>query len=466
MITETQYQAWLNSSDAQRVILAALEHADGIEYVSDIPYVFYRSDELTDDVKTALKEIPNLTSSITSKASYGDLLLYNNSKRWLDEWIYKKWRGYPITLYIGDERWPFSDFRIIRELVNDGVQAPSNERVLFKIFDRKAYFDKPIKTSRLANNQGVPQVKGEVFNIEPVLLDEATHHYQCNDENLTIVAVKANGWPVAYTSQNDGTLKLNDKPYGRVTLDAIEPNTTVAQIVRWVCEQVGWLDIDQQSLDVLPTYSIGWYFDTTQSAKQILDNILEDLGLYWDFDRLGRLFVKSHTLPANPVYELKSGRIKNGKLTLVEIIDPEPEVVVNYQRNWRVQDKDSLAAQLSESEAEALSSEYRRVTASNHLTGYPLASPGEPINTPISNEADAQAFTNMKALMRKEKQATYKIEGLTAPFAFNIGDTIKVYYPYYGFQDGIDVTVLKMIEQSVSAKTQIELTIWRTVPDM
>ena len=204
----TYSQAWLEDPTAIRGVLVeatvydVVAAAEIVVYLSNIGY-------MTEDSLTSYLPIIRGGVSFTERLdidggasmSFGDISISNYNgdyDTWLDVDKYI-WCNRPIKVYIGDPQWVCANLASVRdkfELVFDGlisdIDTKDRESLDFKVRDKLERLNTPITENTLgsygtwvggqSNMETIkPLIFGEVFNVEPLLIDNANSEYMLCD---------------------------------------------------------------------------------------------------------------------------------------------------------------------------------------------------------------------------------------------------------------------------------------------
>ena len=101
------------------------------------------------------------------------------------------------------------------------------------------------------------------------------------------------------------------------------------------------------------------------------------------------------------------------------------------------------------------------VTAENVgiTTDYPLAETPEKVSTLIVSSTDAQTEADRRRTLRSTTRISYKVNGFTKASEIELGQTINLTHPRYGFSVGSDAVVIGITHRPT--KDRIILEIWK-----
>lgn len=237
-MTDFDFAAWLRSPDAMRLILVdAMVSIAGVEtplYLSNAVYVTGATETPAD---TAYQAIINGGVQITERlavAANGKLasslntadIQVENSNGERDAWLNDSyvWDNRPLVAYIGDARWPKSDFRVIFSGVVASLGSASRTALNLVMTDKFQRLNAASTDMRLGgttSNKDVllPILLGECHNVTPLLTNPATLEYQVHNGSIRgIIEVRDNGVPVAFTPDlANGKFRLDASPAGTIT---------------------------------------------------------------------------------------------------------------------------------------------------------------------------------------------------------------------------------------------------------
>jgi len=461
MITDEQFLDWLESDNHSRAVLVEASCHDGTDvktvYLSNRPYISYPGDTIAnqpyDDVITS---VPEYAESIDKDDLIADIEIVNDGN--LNPWFDYAWSGHPITMLIGDASWSRDDFRTITSGIIDELSSREQQQLTLSFKDKRAQLYTSVLT-QYANNKLIPCALGSVFNAQPILIDAATLHYQCNDHACTISDVRDNGVSVSYTDNADGTFVLSASPVGTITCDITEPNNTVSLMVNYLALKAG-LTATEINSAFSNTAPLGLYINSNKRYTDVLNQIMLTVGGYWRFDKSGVLNLLQLKLPSAGSLSINSDQIKPRGIRMTRTETPVSSVSLGYKKNWTVQNRSSLAGSLTETQRDLFSGRYLIVETTNPgiNTQYPLADVADVIDSLFVNQVDAHAESDRRALLRSEQRRIYSVETFLAPQILNVGDEITLQDRHYEFTTAKNALVVG-ISGGVT-EHQMTLEIW------
>ncbi|OWV29441.1 hypothetical protein [Halomonas campaniensis] len=410
-ISDGQYLAWLAKTNVDRLLLAELHHAGGVEYVATGPFMSLPSDADPNRPYIAcIKKAVDITTRTDGNTTFGEITLTGDQLA--ADWHSFKWHGHPIKLYLGAPDWARDDFRLLAQGRNGGPQEARRGALTLRMDDESSVLDEVIDTGQLPNDAGpVPLALGSVYNAPLTRIDTQTLTYRGSYLPVTSIAAKANGAMLTHSTDTAaGTVTLNAQ-YGDITGDIEEPHNTPQKIVEWVAAHYGITigDID------LPPYRVGLFYTGEVTGRQILNAVKEGLGAYWYLNELNELVMRQHKAPTTADVTIVRDDIFYGKLVLSDTEQPWRSLTLRWGRNYSP--LSNVAASLDEdspAEATRLRTEWRESYASQDVSDYPMA---ERItrDSIIQDEADAITERNRLLSLRSVQRNTWSIEARFPP---------------------------------------------------
>ncbi|WP_438454916.1 hypothetical protein [Vreelandella venusta] len=427
-MTDAQYENWLTNLSANRILLAELHHAGGIEYVATGGFVSRPTDANPNrPYIDILSKAIDISTRIDGVAGFGRLELFDNGE--ITDWVDRAWHGHPIILRLGAPDWPLDDFRVLARGRNAGLKESRRGVIMFDMEDESSIFDQQIDTGELPDASGpVPLALGSVYNAPAYLLSTAPYAFKASYLPVTALAPKDNGDDTVISTVDlaNGSFELSASLVGTLTVDIEEQHNTPLKVCQWVADYYGVTlgDVD------LPSYTVGLYYNGDVTGRQILDELCEGLGAYWYRNALGELVVQQHKEALNPDLGLVVDEIEEDKIRLIDTQPPWRALTLRYRRNYSTLSTISGdVEQNNPSEAARLRNEWRESRASQSVSYYPLAEQAERAerNSVIQNEADANTERDRLLALRGVRRDVWSIEAFTPPV--QAGMAIAVDHP-------------------------------------
>jgi ribosomal protein S17 len=325
-------------------------------------------------------------------------------------------------------------------------------------------------------NQPKPLCFGEVFNIEPVLVDAANNVYQVHNGQIEeIVTVYEGGHTLSggqySVDLTNGRFTLNSASSYVVTADVkgAKPSgsykQTVADIARHIVTIYGGLsdpsDLNTTSFSALNTANssaVGIYVEKTTTVINVLDDLFNTIGAFYGFDRDGLFEVGQISLATgDPDFEFDKTNII--EITRLASEVPNYQVRVNYKKNYRTFSESEFHGSVSDAQREYLlrDSNVAIATDSAILTPYPNSNA---LIIPGLFAASATATTEASRLLTiyKTQRDFYKILVKTQPYTLKLNDVVKITFNRYNLSSGKLFRVISIVEDA--ANNEVELELW------
>jgi len=450
-MTEQQYQRWLTSPNQSRVVLAELEHSEGMEYVSSRPYISKPTDSapnrIYDDLLQGQLEI---SSRIDSRLELGALDLVDDGS--ITHWVNRRWRGYAVVLKLGDPSWALDDFRVIARQTNGGVIDARRGKIQLGIYDAAAVLEKEIQRPELPNGQPVPLILGQVFCAPATRISTSELRYRVSWLQVSSMIVRDGNGPVMAHTADYSNGQFVASAYSPRTLmcEVVEPHQTPLQIIQWVADQY---NIPLASGISVPSYTLGLRYDGAVSGTQVLDDVCAAIGGHWQITALGELTVSVFELPASsPDLELDADDIEFGQIALTQTQEPLKTLTLNYARNHTPITE--VAGSIDAATSERLKSEWLAVSGSNPVTDYPLA-PDQTLETALQLQTHAATERNRRLAIKNERHDVFELRVLRAGLHDVVGKTLAVDHPRLAGRLGRIISA-----RSAPLRDQVTLEVW------
>lgn len=473
-ISDAQYDAWLKADNKRRTLLVeAKAYSGGAEvtrYFATTAFVSTPTDTPAntsyDDI---IREVPYFSARIPevfggrSEAGWGDIVIINESGV-RDAWLNDAWDGRALKMYLGDPTWPKSDFRVILTGVSADLVAHDRNRLALRIRDKSWALNVPLQKTLVGGTTAYkdkpkPVCYGEVFNVEPPLIDAGLHKYQVHDGAVNAISdVRESGLTVAgYTADiATGTFTIPAAAAGRITADVqgAKPGgtylTKAADIIKDIVTTRTALtaaDVDTTNFTAFNTTApqkIGFFAQDFQSVAAALDEIITSVGGFWCFDRTGLLTLGQFVAPSGTeALALVSDDVSQKGLRIVDRIPPVKTYRLGYKRNHTLQ-ADGLAGAVTEANRAEYRVEYRVKSAINAgvETTYLLAASPDEVGTLLADATEAQTECTRRATLWGSLRFRYEARAFAAPFTVRLGQVVKLTHPRFGFSAGKLATVV------------------------
>lgn len=461
-------------SGAQIIVLLEAQSSAGPRYASNAGYVASAADPVAPNraYPDWLQEVPEVRQSLPdtlfgrSEIGWSDAIISNpNGVR--DGWLDEAWDGRAVRLLVGAASWTLDQFETVFNGVSTGLQATSDGALRLAMSDPREQLNRPVQDALLTTGpsagEPVPLCWGSVFNVEPTLIDAATHTYRVHESAVVSVdQVYVGGLAVAYADNGDGTLTLGVFPAGRVTADvrgqAIE---RADALLVAIAARAGVTAVDTAAMAELATAApqpLGLYINQRSNAIDVLDQIATSVGAWWGFDGLGQLTAAVAQVGV-PALALTTDDVTAFGVQIDRLDIPRWRTRVGYRRNYTVQ-TDGLFAAVSEDIRQRLGREWDIAEASSITTRtlHPLALDPDIEGTLLSGGTDARAESARRLAMFGVPAKRLRVSAFRRAWTLRPGDTVRLTHPRFGLAAGRDLLVLAVSRQVSSRNT--ELVLW------
>lgn len=279
---------------------------------------------------------------LSTNINYGFLPIMNSDGKF-DEWMDYGFDGRSITLFIGPiDGQVDTDFVTIFDGIIDRLTIDNNNTINLTFRDFTKKLDKPIQdtnyqsgesitfttnitktvsiTSSLANTPK-PIVYGQVYNIEPVLLNAQYLVYQVSNEAINAITavydrgVRLNAGSGYRVDLSKGILELVNNPSGTITCDvqgiSIEsdysaPGTKVysnslGNIIREICYRAGISNTKLLKYPYSCNVGVGIYIRDRSNCLDVIDSLMSSVNGFVYFDNTGNLIISSLVVANNDI---------------------------------------------------------------------------------------------------------------------------------------------------------------------
>ncbi|MGV6875954.1 hypothetical protein ACUSIJ_25120 [Pseudochelatococcus sp. B33] len=385
----------------------------------------------------------------------------------------------------------------------DSTSAWTELRV--RIFDRRLDLDKPLQVNRYAGtttstgptaegnadlkDQIKPLIFGAVFNVPGLLANPYDLIYQWSDSALQSITVYDAGVqlksagnfstisalrsatirPGFYgTCLSLGLARLGGAPYKQITADVVEGAAglrSAAQIAQRMLIRAGLTSVDYNASSFAALHNLnpvecGIYIDTDMHTKDAISQVLASIGGWLAPDHLGVFQVGRVSGPGTPKDTFTADDILgSGGIELLAATDdgrgiPTYRVTLRYGRIWHLMQDGEVGGCVSDDRRAYLSTEYREARAENtSIQTKHRLSPEITIDTLLAGQSAASAEASRLLALRSVRRDTIRIvlpfgdsergdEAYTRATAINLGDTIRVDVPRFGYSGGRNFVVI------------------------
>lgn len=456
---------WLESLDQRRTVLLEVDYLEQGSvktlFLANRPYASKASDTPAstpyDDViisgLTYGRDIGGQTSGSLS-ASVGSVTLAATKE--IIASAKHEVAGQAVRVFLGDQRWPRNDFQLVTVLTAESLVPSSRSQFSLKFRTTRLDLNDNVNLATFSAGKNKDAVKpvcfGQCKNIKPVQADSAGLVWAVHDGPVTdITQVRIDGSPVSVTKNlAEGTFKLATKPSGALTADVVGAGGTTAKaIIESILARLGNVELDAASLDTLPTANIGLYKRAGITYRQALDSIVKSFGGFWGFTRLNTFKVGIvNKAQGNAKILLTPDDILLDGVAFERRIIPASGIELKYDKNYLVQSVNGYDEPYSS---------VRKDNVDIKST-FPDAQLKQ-VETLIIDEADAEQEVERRRALFSTPLTQYSIKAFALPFAFEVGQEIRVSYPYFSMDTGVDAIVLSINDNPLAGVTSLKVLI-------
>jgi hypothetical protein len=363
--------------------------------------------------------------------------------------------------------------------------------------DRMVELDKPVCVNTYAGNNSLPnglegtaddiggsrkpRIFGKVLNIEPVCVNTSLLIYQVNDGAINdIPKAYDQGAQLTkganYTDQTDmetnapaagnyrilpamGLFRIGSALVGTLTCDVTEGSASGDRTGAQLAYDVGIIgglvsgdfsSSDITALDTANSAQLGVYYRDETTCIEAIDYILDSIGAWWGFDRLGILRMKQWAAPSgSPVITLTSSKIKDIERISDENSIPTWRLVLKYRKNYTVQTQDIAAGVTSDRRAVIGADSLSYIRAESSVKTANLGAIEQVKETAITGasngltEAGAESLRliNIYKIQRQRYDVTVFIDA-TLLSTISLGDVVRLQISRFGMTSGVDLRIL------------------------
>jgi len=421
-----------------------------------------------------------------SQPGFGEIVM-TNADGGLDDWAGYAWDGRSVEVRVGESGAALQYYFTIF----DG-QAHSIEfddlyiRIILRDDQNDFVVDYPDTlyagtggnegSSDLAN-QPKPHCYGEVYNIEPVLVDSTNYVYQVHDGDIeAITAVYQGG--VALTLTTDYTVDLTNgrftlvaAPEGVITADVKGSKVdgtyleSAADIIQHIVEDhAGFVypgDFDTASFTALNTANsstLGIYDRNMTTVAEVLDRIINTVGGFYGFDRNGKFQVGRVELPTGTA-DAEFDDTNIIEITRLASAVPNYQARVDYKKNYRVMSESDFDASITTAQRDYLvrNANIEIATDTAVQTPYPNST-ALIVNGLFAGSSAASTEATRLLNIYKAQRDFYRILVKTQPYTLKLNDVVKITFNRYNLDSGKLFRVISIVEDA--SNNEVELELW------
>lgn len=480
-MTDADFNSWLLRG-GRPVVLVEVQTSPA-RYLSNVPYTTLPSDSPANRaylpvIAGGVAFTESLPLDGQASLSAGDIALHNEDGA-LDVWLDDVWSNKSVQVFVGDIDWPRSEFRrVFSGLVSD-LQSSSPQSLNIVLRDKLQKLNTPVSELLLGGttqnkDRLQPITLGEVHNVEPMLVNPATHTYQCHVSNVErIIEVRADGIPRTVTGVANGKFSLAQAPVGTITASvqgATPYKNTVAGIVQVLAtgygnpaERLETADLDSTQLasfDSLHPQPVGVYLSDRNNVLQVCQDLASSVGSQVVMSREGKLRLLKLALPApGPIAVVNPSDYEAQTLAITRRSVVLAGVRLGYCKNWTVQN--SLDNGVPAEHKDLYAQEWLTVTSRDTATAttYGLYADPPQVDTLLLKRTDAEAEATRRLNLWKVQRTVYTFKGFAHLLTLELGQALTLYGSRFGLEAGKTGQVIGIQSDWIGRRVTVEVII-------
>lgn len=498
-------QAWLEDTKAIRAIFVEATRynvsttSEETVYLSTAGYLTSTADVSFDAI---LNDGINLNESLSIDGgvsfSFGDIEIQNFNGA-LDSWISDAsyiWVNRPIKVYLGDPQWvatDITDFHSQFLKIFDGIIANIDSRnrtsLNLKVRDKMERLNTPLTENKLGtygtwaagqpNADTIkPLIFGEVFNVEPMLIDPSLLKYMVNDGNTELVIeLRDNGVPIytaagitggltsgATITLGTGTFVLSHPLAGALTAsvqgvkDSINLSTgalvsgtysnNIANLIALIVTQYGksYTKLSASDIDLTNfaafaaanTQSVGLLVEGGENVLSACQQLADSIGAQLYFNRSGMLqLLRLGSGSTGPdVNTITEDDIILNSFQVTNRLDIVAASKIGHTKEWVVQD--GLVTGIPDEHKKMFATEWYTKTDTNSTVQalYRLHVDPQQKDTLLIKGSEAQTeATRLKNYFSTPK-TIYRMTGIAKMLGLQLGQSVTLVNSRYNLYNG------------------------------
>lgn len=478
MKTLSEVITWLSQPDHISIILVEVESVSvggspTTLYLSTKPFTSTATDTPANKyyeacIRGGLSFNETIDLEGAASIGFGDLEV-DNTNGVRDSWLNYIWANRTIKAYIGDPRWTRNDYYLIfTGVVSDLISRDLNTLNIV-LLNKLEKLNRPISETTLggtSNNKDrlKPLLFGECFNIEPLRTYPTPEslEYMVHDGAIEdILEVRDNGLPVSITkSIGTGTFTLNQSPYGTITasVQGSKPTTyydNAAELIKNIVKNYGPANTRFTDSDIsltnfssfasANTQSLGIYISDTENVLDVCQNLAASIGASLVVTHDGLLKLVKLEIPGAGSYTtIYPEDILFEELYIADRPFVKAAVKLNYCKNWRTQEKSSLAGAVLDEHIPIMEEEWYSSTAEDATVkaNYLITDEPEAIDTLLVNSTEATTEATRRLNIWKSPRSIVNVTCFAKMLTVELGDFVTIVHPRYGYTSGVNGIVI------------------------
>lgn len=484
-ISDAQYAAWLDDPTAQRVTLYRLGCISGgasvTRYLSNRAYG--GGSAATPYLAIIAKDL-EISQSISidggAKLSAGDVEIHNVSGEY-DSWRADVWANQPALVYVGDVRWPESDFRQQAAcVVADIKEAGDRKLIAFEFRDIMQRLNAPVSEAKMANGVLYPVALGEVPNMTPKYDSvSGKWYYHCAAAEGLI------------EPRTDGKRRspdvTDDAANGRMTFNAaVGPGTltcsvqgdktggiyrnTIASLVQLLATSYGKAstrmttgDIDTANFaafDSANPQPVGLGILDRTNVIDACAQLAASKGAQVVPSMLGKLRLIQYAIPTSATLNIPRSMQVQKSLTPVARSKVQAAVQIGFCKNYTVEA--NLQTSIPDAHKQMYAQEWQLYTTpvdTATQAAYSLFADPVTEETCLLSLADATTEGARRLAIKKVPHTTYRMELLPSGLLVQLGEARNLFSDRFLLTNGVPGLVTSLSTNFGTYRTIAEITI-------
>ena len=446
-------------------------------------------------VDSAVELFDGTNETAQGRTSFGviDLLIGDGEH---DELIGYNWSGRDVEIKLGAPDFDFSDYvTVVKGTAEDITYTDSVLSIVLR--GKEEFLDNQVQENVYSGTGGrqgdgnlagttKPLAYGELFNVLPVLVDEANLIYQWHDGSsealvaafdggaaLTslgdVADIEATTVPAGYykTQLSGGYIRLGAAPEKSLTIDVkghniggyIESWSDIAKDIVLNRTELSASDLNLASFETARLDSMravcGLYLTGNETVSNILTELAVSVGGSWCFNRVGLLTLgvlrgrlSSDSVNQNDIVKQSFSRART--------TPPSWRRRIGYKRAWTVQTENDFLGNATEGRRNFALNEYRYATNQDTTvqTRHKSARIVE-LDTLLATSSDGEATAARLQSLFGGKPEHFQITLRRSQFKYAVGDTITLQYDRYNINQ--DAVILAIRENTTTQRTALNL---------
>lgn len=463
-MTDAEFLAWLETDSAVRVALVDAQVHDGVgERTLRLASKGYTTDTHIGYEPCIIGGIPiteRLNFDGSASSAFGDIEIDNTAGD-RDHWLHYVWANRPITVRLGDMRWPVADFRVVFEGVVADIVGPRS-RLALSMLSKLDRLNHPALSEKLGGtgenaDRLIPAAFGEVHNCEPLLVSNDQHYRFHTGAGEDVFEVRDNGAPrtdITKSLATGGFQITGTAVVGRITatVQGAKPGgaftRSIAPLVQHLVTAYGPADLRFTAADIdtanfaafasANPQPVGLWVDDEATVLTCAQRLSSSVGAQVLCTALGKLRLVRLGLPSagSPDVFTEHDMVE-GSLVVAERTAVRAAVKLGYCPNWTRQDS-GMATGLPPSSADLFKEEWLTVSATDSATAalYRLSTDVKQEDTLLLTKAAADAETARRLALWGVTRTVYEADFFPRALLKQLGDDVVLRHPRLGLSAG------------------------------